>query len=346
MTHPPTAEQDNLGWADAYRLRWKRRRLLWRSFRSRHQLSPVTDRTDQIKPDDVLAVMTQRNEMTRLPYFLEYHRQVGVQHFLIVDNDSNDGTRAFLSDQPDVSLWHTKHSYHASRFGLDWMTWLQVKYADGHWCLMLDADELLVYAHHDSRSLQDLTGWLDQQGRQSFGAHLLDLYPKGPLSQSSYIAGENPVRALPWFDAAPYRAQRQQPLNNLWVQGGVRERMFFVQIPQRSPTLNKIPLVKWNRRFAYVNSCHSALPRYLNREYDGPGGKSPSGVLLHTKFLPEIVSKSAIEKQRAQHFHTPSDFDEYYDQITGSPDLWIPNSTRYTGWQQLESLGLMCSGGW
>ena len=292
MTPVSSVTAQDPGWIGAYRLRWKRRRLLWRSFRGRSQLTARADRTGRIGAHDILAVATVRNEISRLPWFLEYYRRLGVDHFLVVDNGSDDGTAELLAQQPDVSLWQTWHGYRASRFGLDWMTWLQMKYAHRHWTLMVDADELLVYAHHETRSLHDLTRWLDQQGLGVFGAHMLDLYPKGRLDAQTYEPGTDPTRVVNWFDAGPYRAQRQHPMGNLWVQGGARERVFFAQEPRRSPTLNKIPLVRWNRRFAYVNSSHSALPRHLNFAYDGPGGSAPSGVLLHTKFLPEVVGKS------------------------------------------------------
>jgi hypothetical protein len=281
-----------IGACAAYRLRWRRRCLLWRSFRSRNQLVTVADRTRGIAPGDVLAVTTLRNEAERLPWFLKHHRRLGVDQFLIVDNGSADGSVEWLADQPDVSLWRTGHSYRAARFGLDWMTWLMMRHAHGHWTLMLDADELLIYAHHGARSLQELTRWLESLGQLVFGALILDLYPRGPLGRQYHAPGQDPTEVLPWFDPGPYRAVRQAPLGNLWVQGGVRERMFFADDPRRSPTLNKIPLVRWSRRHAYVNSWHAILPRSLNFAYDGPEGVAPSGALLHTKFLPHVTQRA------------------------------------------------------
>ncbi|MEX0348367.1 MAG: glycosyltransferase family 2 protein [Paracoccaceae bacterium] len=339
---PPTA----IGWKDAYRLRWKRRRLLWRSLRSRHQLRKLIDRTSQITSDSVLLVSTMRNEINRLPHFLDYYRGLGIDHFLIVDNDSDDGTTELLREQPDISLWHTNASYREARFGLDWVTWLQMRYAHNHWVLMADADELLVFAHCDRSGLHDLTRWLDAQGRQVFGAMMLDLYPKGPIGTQVCDPIANPLDVVNGFDPGPYRGQWQVPLGNLWVQGGARERVFFADRPERSPTLNKIPLVRWSRRFAYVNSCHSILPRDLNFAYDGPGGEAPSGVLLHTKFLPEVLSKSVIERQRRQHFTHPEDFGSYYDRIAEAPTLWTPRSCQYEDWRQLERLGLLYGGSW
>ncbi|GAA6209773.1 hypothetical protein NBRC116601_30660 [Cognatishimia sp. WU-CL00825] len=330
----------------AYRMRLKRRRLLWRSFRARRQLQTVSDRTGVVQGDMVLAVCVLRNEISRLPYFLEHYRALGVGHFLCVDNNSDDGTTDYLAAQADVSLWSTSASYRAARFGLDWLTYLQMKYAVGHWCLMADVDELLVYKDYETRGLTELTAWLDKQGIAAFGALMLDLFPRQSLSKQPYEPGQNPIEILNWFDPGPYRATRQMPLQNLWVQGGTRERLFFQDTPQRSPTLNKLPLVKWRRGYAYVNSCHSMLPPVMNHCYNGPRGQQPSGVLLHTKFLPEIVSKSETEKQRAQHFHTPKNFDDYYDHLVADPVLWHEGAVQYQGPAQLEKLGLMHGGGW
>ena len=331
---------------DAYRLRLKRRRLLWRSFRSRHQLKTVQNRTGQIRADDILVVMVVRNEALRLPYFFEFYRRLGAGHFLVVDNASTDGTAALLSGQPDVSLWSTQASYRDARFGLDWSSWLLMRYGHGHWCLVLDADELLVYAHCDSRDLKALTGWLDRRRQTAFGALMLDMYPQGPVGEGSTKPGADPIGALEWFDPGPYRAIRQAPMQNLWVQGGVRERVFFAQKPRQSPTLNKLPLIRWNRRWAFVNSCHSVLPPQLNHAYSGPGGTGPSGVLLHTKFLPDVPARSEEDRIRQQHFHDPAGYGGYYDAIAENPVLWSEQSVRYTGWEQLVDFGLMSAGGW
>ena len=330
----------------AYRLRWKRRRLLFRALRKRRQLTPVIDRTAQIHPDDILAVSTVRNEMVRLPHFLEHHRKLGISHFLMVDNASDDGTGDFLAMQPDVSLWATQHSYRLSRFGMDWLTWLLLKHAHGHWCLTLDADEVFIYPHHDTRPLPALIEWLERYDRKSFGALMLDMYPKGPLSAQRYKPGDDPFETMCWFDGGNYMITRKPDLQNLWIQGGVRARRFFADQPRRAPTMGKTPLVKWNRRYAYVSSTHSLLPRKLNRVYDDQGGEMTSGVLLHTKFLPVVLERSAEEKHRGEHFANSALYDDYYESLKSDPDLWCERSTRLISWRQLEALGLMSKGNW
>lgn len=328
------------------KLRSRRQRLLWRAFRRRRQLSPLIDRTAGIVPGDVLCFLCIRNEAHRLPYFLRHHRALGVRHFLIVDNASTDGSDRLLSDQPDVSLWQTPASYKGSRFGMDWLTWLQMRHGHGHWCLTLDADELLVYPNWQTRPLPALTGWLEAQDRDTFGALTLDMYPEGPVSQGRVAPGDDPIRHLCWFDAGNYQVQVQPRMRNLWVQGGARARAFFAGNPRRAPTLNKIPLVRWHWRFAYLNSTHALLPPRLNEVYATDGGELTSGVLLHTKFLPGITDRSAEEKARGEHFGEASQYAAYYDRLTADPVLHCDASTRYTGWRQLEALGLMSRGGW
>lgn len=330
----------------AYRLRLRRRGFLVRAFVKRRQVTPISDRTGQIAAGAILAFVTVRNEAVRLPYFLQHYRKLGVGHFLVVDNASTDGTADFLAEQPDVSLWTTAAGYKAARFGLDWLTWLMLRYGAGHWCLTLDADELLVYPHHETRPLPALTQRLEAEGRQSFGALMLDLYPQGPLAAQTYAPGQNPLEVLPWFDSGNYVVQVQPRMRNLWIQGGVRARAFFSTDPRRAPTLNKVPLVHWRRGYAYVNSTHAILPPRLNAVFDETGGELLSGILLHTKFLPEVVEKSAEEQERRQHFANSDLYDAYYADVIASPDLWTPQSRYYSGWRQLEALGLMSRGGW
>ncbi|PWJ21777.1 Glycosyl transferase family 2 [Jannaschia seohaensis] len=310
------------------------------------RLRPVSDRTARIGRGDLLVFATMRNEGLRLPYWLEHHRGLGADHFLIVDNDSEDGTAEMLAEQPDVSLWSTRDGYKSSRFGVDWLTVLMRRHGHGHWCLTLDADELAIYAHHDSRDLHALTGWLDHVGRRSMGFLMLDLYPQGPLGAARYRPGDDPTDTLPWFDAGNYVATRQPKLQNLWVQGGVRSRVFFGGEPRRGPTLSKVPLIRWHRDYAYVSSTHTVLPRRLNHVYERDGGEAPTGVLLHTKFLPNVLAKSEEEKARRQHFENSDLYQGYYDALIGDPVLWCERSTRYHDWRQLEALGLMSRGGW
>jgi len=177
----------------SYRMRWKRRRLLFRSLRNRKQLTSITVR--DIPRTGVLVFSTMRNEALRIEHWLKHYRELGVSHFLIVDNNSDDGTAEYLAKQPDVSLWSTPDSYKASRFGVDWLTCLQRRCGVGRWCLTVDADELLIYPEYETRDLNALAAHLDATGTHAFGALLLDMYPKGSVGQAGFD-GDDPIGAI------------------------------------------------------------------------------------------------------------------------------------------------------
>lgn len=335
-----------MGIVKTYRLRLQRKRWRIRAMRKRRDLSPIRNRTKQIKPGDILLFCTQRNEHIRLPYFLKYYRDLGVNHFFFVDNDSNDGALEYLAEQPDVSVWHTQASYKRSRYGMDWLNWLLLRYAHGHWALTVDPDEFFQFPFCDTRPVRALTDWLDASSIKSFSAMLLDMYPKGRIDAEDYKPGQDPLDIACWFDAGNYTINKNKRFGNLWIQGGPRARVFFPDEPAKAPALNKIPLVKWDRRYVYVSSTHSLLPRGLNLVYDEWGGEKASGVLLHTKFLNTFSEKAQEELERKQHYSASVEYKAYAETLADNPDLWCKWSEKYINWRQLEILGLMSKGNW
>ena len=287
-----------------------------------------------------------RNESVRLPFFLKYYRDMGVNHFLFVDNESDDDSLEYLKDQPDVSVWRANGSYKRARFGMDWQNWLLRKYAHGHWCVVVDPDEFFVYPFCDTRPLRALTDWLDASSIKSFSAMLLDLYPKGPISQVPYQKGQDPIEIACWFDSGNYTIERNRRYGNLWIQGGPRARVFFPDNPSRAPALNKVPLVKWDRKYTFVSSTHMLLPRGLNLVYDEWGGEKASGVLLHAKFLDTFAAKAQEELSRSQHYAASAEYKAYAEGMKDDTDLWCKWSEKYINWRQLEILGLMSKGNW
>lgn len=324
----------------------QRQRRHLRAWRKAWELRPVQNRTGRIRPGDVLVFSTFRNEAVRLPYFFDYYRGLGVDHFIMVDNASTDGGGDYAAQQPDVSLWLTHGSYGAAHHGVDWLNHLQRRYGHGHWTLVVDPDEFLVFPYCDSRPIRALTDWLDASSIRSFGVMLLDMYPKGPIAAQPYVEGSDPFQIACWFDPGNYVIQRNPTYGNLWVQGGPRARCFFAHDPAQAPALNKIPLVKWHRRYAYVNSTHMLLPRGLNLVYEDGGGEKTSGVLLHAKFLDSFHAKAAEELARGQHYAASAEYQAYHAGLRDDLDFWTRWSERYINWRQLEILGLMSKGNW
>ena len=122
--------------------------------------------------------------------------------------------------------------------------------------------------------------------------------------------------------------------------------MFFADRPAKAPAMNKIPLVKWDRRFAYISSTHALLPRGLNSVYEEWGGEKASGALLHAKFLNTFAAKAQEELERGQHYSGSVEYKAYAAAMETHPDLWCKWSEKYINWRQLEILGLMSKGNW
>lgn len=327
-------------------MRLRRKRRILRGMRKSRELRPVQDNTGRIRPSDILLVCTFRNEKIRLPYFLKYYRNLGVNHFLFVDNDSDDGVQTYLRGMKDVSLWFTKASYKKATFGVDWMNHLLRKYGHNHWALVVDPDEFFVYPFCDSRPVRALTDWLDSSQIRSFSSMLLDVYPKGKIDEQIYREGQDPLDIAHWFDSGNYSISRNLTYGNLWIQGGPRARVFFADQPKKAPALNKTPLVRWHRRYAFVSSTHMLLPRGLNQVYETNGGEKASGVLLHTKFLSTFSDKASEEIKRKQHYKGSVEYKAYANGLEDQPELWCKWSERYINWRQLEILGLMSKGNW
>jgi hypothetical protein len=295
---------------------------------------------------DILLLCTLRNERLRLPFFLSYYRNLGVNTFLFVDNGSDDGSREYLAEQSDCSVWTTPASYRDANFGMHWINHLLRKHGHGRWVLVVDTDEFLVYPFLDTRPLHALTDWLDDAGIRSFGTMLVDMYPKGPFAAKPLLEGQNPLEIASWFDSANYSLRRNTRMRNLWIQGGPRMRMFFADTPEQAPALNKVPLVKWHRSYAYVSSTHMLLPRGLNLTYDTGGGEKISGCLMHAKFVASLSDKAREELARGEHYADSREYRAYAAGLEGRAELWTAWSERFINWRQLEILGLMSKGSW
>ncbi|MEM7744322.1 MAG: glycosyltransferase family 2 protein [Pseudomonadota bacterium] len=326
------------------RLRLKRRSLQIRALVKGAGLRPLADRTAAM-PDGPILFSTVRNERPRLSWFLRHYRELGIVHFLFVDNGSTDGTVEMLRSSPDVSVWEARGSYKGSRYGVDWLNHLLARYGPGRWIVVADPDELLVYPHHDTRKLPALCRWLEDQGRESFGVLLLDMYGRGSVATTRVGEDTNPTDVACWFDANNYYVSRDPHYKNLWIQGGPRLRVFFADRPFWSPALNKIPLVRWQKGFVYKGGAHDLLPRRLNVTYARDGGSLTSGVLLHPKFLDVLVLKVEEELRRHEHYAASREYASYAAQGL-EVSLWTEQSTRYRDWLQLCELGLMARGGW
>lgn len=267
---------------------------------------------------------------------------MGINHFIFVDNDSDDGFQELVADCDDVTVFYTEASYKASNFGMHWLNYLLRKHGTGHWCLTCDPDEFLVYPQIERFDLKALTHYLDQNHRPSFFTLMIDMYGKGKLSDSNYVPGTNPLEVNPYFDELGYFSAENGEYNSLWAQGGVRMRTLFKDKPYSAPAINKTPIIKWKWYYSYISSMHTAIPRRLN----GGFRYNLTGAILHFKFIAAFKDKIVEEMERGEHYGDSAEYIRYQQFLKDSQNYSELASVRYTGWTQLVKLGLIKAKEW
>lgn len=335
-----------------YRFIWDRAQgpfyLFQRHLQSRlhgRELTLVQDNTAAIRPGDVLLFATLRNEAIRMPYFLEYYRRLGVRHFLLVDNQSDDDFAELVADMPDVSVWYTESSYRDANFGMHWLNALLRRYGCGHWCVTCDPDEFLVFPYQGDRQLPELAGHLEGLGRRSLCCVMLDMYGEQPVSGTQYERGADPFAVAPFFDGTGY-VQDHGWLREIKVMGGVRRRFFFSETPQLSPSIHKTPFVKWRYSYSYFLSMHQLVPEWLNIPH-GKVANAPTGCLMHFKYFSLVQEKVAEELVRKQHWDDSFEYRQYHSKLDSlEKSLVYEKSVRFRDWRQLVELGFMNRGQW
>lgn len=318
-------------------------RLELRDRRAGRQLRLVQDRTAAIGGADILLLTCLRNERARMPAFADYYRRLGVGHFLVVDNDSDDGFMDWAAGQPDVSVWHTAASYRASAFGMLWLNDLLRRHADRRWCVVVDPDEFLVYPMMETRSLKALAQFLEDDLRPCLHALLVDAYSDRPLEETVLREGEDPFAVCPFFDRDGY-VQNPGWYNGTWIQGGPRMRVHFADRPDHAPALNKIPFIRWKRHYHYRMSTHDAWPRRLNRA-QAQDDVSTTGALFHFKLVAALQDKAAEEAKRGEHYASGREY-AHYRAGDASRIHTEGLSVRYEDSAQMVALGLMTPGRW
>jgi len=182
----------------------------------------------------VKCVALAHNEIHRTPDFLRHHRELGLEHFLIVDDHSTDGTREYLQSQADVTLFQPKGTTFKEHKAL-WRKEILDNYCVGQWTLVLDLDELFVYPHYDRRPISKFIDYLNIEKADAVFAPMVEMYaghdPAFNLQNDNRIPL---IERYPYFDSDGYRLLRPSrkffkkfPTPPLEMYGGPRERLFY-----------------------------------------------------------------------------------------------------------------------
>jgi predicted Zn-dependent protease len=269
----------------------------------------------------VLVASMMRNELPRLPDFLAHHRRLGVSGFVLIDNDSKDGTLDYLVAQPDVLVYSTADSYSQSYFGIRWLNQVIDMHGSG-WVLYADADERLVYSGSEKRSVNDLTQYLSRRGEQIVPGVMIDMFPRR-FARGGALKHD-------WFDPLRIRPSLMSPF--IEAAGGARRRLFGTSV-----TISKAPLINAGAGVRYLSS-HTTTP--------APVSAIRAGLLhYHLDYLFEAANVERLKEEVARGEHSDFAVDRRrslaMSLALAEGDLRGPDSQRYSGTDQLLRLGLI-----
>jgi glycosyltransferase involved in cell wall biosynthesis len=306
-----------------------------------YQLTRRDNKTIQIRPNEILCCCVVRNELARLPYFLSFYREKGIGTFLIVDNHSTDGTLPYLLQQPDVHTWASPYSFNHANFGSAWFELLLRAHGVGHWCLIVDADELLYYPDCEDRSLVELCNELEAKGKSAFPALLLEMYSDRPIGETHYVGGQRFEDVCPYFDKTFYHTKLDNAgpyQNQPFYFGGVRQRVFGAA---GEFLISKVPLLRYSDDIVLAGGQHWT-------SYAKEAIADERGCLLHFKFFSSFPAYVTQEVHRAEHSLGAFQYQKYAERLSQDDILQLydeRHSVKLRNSGQLVDLGIMQEAG-
>jgi hypothetical protein len=281
---------------------------------------------------DIPLILVLRNDRRLLRSFLSHYRSFGVTRFICVDDQSDDGTRELLMEQPDVDVWASSFRFRAAARGRLWRQQLAERYGLNRWYLNVDSDEYLIFDNCENRSVRDLISSLENNGRLRLVAPMLDMYPIGDPEAVTFSGDDD---TMPWtvanyFDRAGYTLRFKKRAMGVW--GGPRERKFG-----GTNQLIKYPLLYWDRETIFPDSIHQPMP--FERNFG-----SIQGVLLHFKFLSDYREKISVAASSGQYYDGGYEYKKIQAELSKgcNIDLFSDVSSPYIDSTALCDLGFFC----
>lgn len=235
--------------------------------------------------DEIRLYTVVRNELSRLQWFVSYYRNLGVDRFFFVDNDSSDGSVAWLLEQHDVHVFHAGGSYAEAASGMVWLNQLVREHSPSGWQLYADVDEALVFTDVETHGLRGLTEYMERKGHDLAAGQMVDMFSMEAHQPSGGRFEEDFVGRYPLFSHEFVRTQ-SVVCPYFFTVGGIRHLAGFGE------NNTKTPLVRGGQEIQYLASSHMVTP----------GVVSDVGVaLLHYKLVGDFLAdfrRDAAENHR------------------------------------------------
>ena len=226
--------------------------------------------------DGPIVLCVGRNEIQRIKQFFEHYHSIGVKNFIFLDNDSNDGTREYLMQQPDTRVYSTSVQYTAQRKSA-WQNRMVAECGVDRWYLYVDADEFFWFPHASEISISEYVDSLQNQRIYGIKTIMIEMYPKGVIGSDEYEKKDF-IEQYRYYDGDNDSYTYNPDLNQ--VCGGVLARL----LGQGDLLRTKTPLY-YHTKDRFLIGSHHIYPLYDDIAF--PFG----GLLKHYKFLPGEADK-------------------------------------------------------
>lgn len=264
-----------------------------------------------------------RDEYLLLEYFVDYYHALGVTHFIMIDNMSEDAGSEYLMGLENINLrlYRTDSSYRDAAYGTRWVNQLLEEHCRDHYCFTVDVDELFLYDSRKYQALNQLIDDMESVGANTVPVTLLDMYPK--KTNDNYQRGQNFLDHSPFFDCLNTKYYEDRGIiyeKFTHKVGGVRKRVLGATV-----CIHKFPFFLYNFYPLGVAPGYHFFQDSGNvlRQSDNIRLHEQTGVLLHFKFI----------KPR---------FNTFVDQRITRNEDW-DDSIEYRSYRKaLKTTGLIC----
>ena len=340
------------------------------SFNDILELAPVASGT--LRPNALTLFSTMKNEMNFLPAWLEHHRAIGFEQFLIWDDASSDGTSAFLDAQADVVVLRSEYGFGESvryvdpagktqsgRFG----TYVKVAapqvYLPNSFVAYLDADEFLILPENVT-TVAEVAETLLGRGETSILASLIEFFPNtldgaAPDFPDSF---EGLIAAYPYFEAEQLLRPQQGKSKPKFLANSKTAKLYdaFGVTP---PIVRKGWQKIWMSKKAKLSQMAQTSPRHKtpfvfrgadswqvgSHNANQPPAQDRWLAVAHFVFTHNLKAKAEAAIKAAAHAHGGRKYYGYaqiLDKCADRPDgLLSEQSVRYSGPDQLSEIGLI-----
>lgn len=204
--------------------------------------------------------------------WLEHYRSVGVELFLIVDDNSKVSLEETLQEHDDVVIFKPK----VGQFKFAKTMWLECilnMFCLGKWVYIVDSDEYAepCFTQYDLEKKNPTLSFVERNKNNYFTGFLLDLYPQNPSLNrdiNSFALNE-----YSHYQFRPEREVNHYIANNTtrWSYGDFSSWAYRIDIRYRTnltfDSMRKFPLVKWQEKTHLNQGFHDLIIDKKKRSY-------------------------------------------------------------------------------